>query len=81
MKVLNVAESKARYSQILSSASSGESFIIANHGDPIAMIVPYKSAPLLNRVGFLDHKKYAIPENFNDFMSDEIQSMFEGGND
>lgn len=78
MKILNVAESKSQYSQLLNAAHEGESFIISNHGQPIAMIVPFKHGILTHRVGFLNNKNYAVPENFNDFMADDIQAMFEG---
>jgi len=81
MKILNVADSKARYSQVLNAVHDGESFVIASHGEPIAMIVPFKREPLMNRVGFLDHKNYAVPDNFNDFLADDIQAMFEGKDD
>ncbi len=43
MKV-NILEAKNRLSQLLRTAQEGEEVVIANRGEPVARLVPYRAA-------------------------------------
>jgi prevent-host-death family protein len=79
MKQFNVAEAKARFSELVDAAAQGDSAIIAKAGTPVAMLVP------------LDHKKHApikygtlkgkilIADNFDEPLPDDVLDEFEKG--
>jgi prevent-host-death family protein len=76
MKQLNVAEAKAKFSELVDAAARGDGTIIAKSGTPVAMLVPLaqeKHAP----IKFGTYKgKIEIPANF-DAPDHEIIDMFE----
>lgn len=49
---MNVAEAKAKLSELLDAASAGDDVVIARSGTPIARLVPVGSPPS-RRLGFL----------------------------
>ncbi len=44
MKEIGSYEAKTKFSQILRAVSSGEEFLITNHGKPIAKLVPARES-------------------------------------
>ncbi len=52
-KQVNVAEAKAKLSQLLDDASRGEEVVIARAGKPVARLVPVDE-PKWRVLGFLD---------------------------
>lgn len=45
MKTIAVSEAKSRLSEIMAAVERGAEFTVTQHGEPIALIVPYRHAP------------------------------------
>jgi prevent-host-death family protein len=43
-RTFNIAEAKAKLSELVEAASRGEEIVLARHGRPMARIAPYKRA-------------------------------------
>lgn len=79
MKQFNVAEAKARFSELVDAAAQGDGSIIAKAGTPVAMLVPLdreKRAPI--KYGTLKGKIW-IADNFDDPLPDDVLDEFERG--
>ena len=79
MKQLNVAEAKAKFSELVDAAARGDGTIIAKSGTPVAMLVPLgkeKHAPI--KFGTLKGKIW-IADNFDDPLPDDVLDEFEKG--
>jgi len=75
MKQLNVAEAKAKFSELVDAAARGDGTIIAKFGTPVAMLVPLsqaKHAPI--KFGTLKGKIW-IADDFDDPVLDESLSL------
>jgi prevent-host-death family protein len=80
MRQVNTHEAKTHLSALLERTRSGESFIIAKAGRPVALVSPYGESSTERspkRTGFLKGA-FTIPEDFDTMMQDEIVAMFEG---
>lgn len=76
MKTYNIHETKTHLSRILESVASGESFVIAKAGKPVANLTPIvKKHP--RRIGFMKGMG-EVPDDFNTMFAEEIADMFEG---
>jgi prevent-host-death family protein len=77
MKQFNVAEAKARFSELVDAAAHGDSTIIAKSGTPVAMLVPLGYERQRTKVKFGTYKgKMVIPDDF-DAPNEDIVDMFE----
>src|SRR5580704_15340821 len=79
MKQLNLAQAKAKFSELVDAAARGDGTIIAKSGTPVAMLVPLdreKRAPI--KFGTLKGKIW-IAENFDDPLPDDVLDAFEKG--
>jgi prevent-host-death family protein len=79
MKRLNLAEAKARFSELVDAAARGDGTIISKSGTPVAMLVPLdqgKHAPI--KFGTLKGKIW-IADNFDDPLPDDVLGEFERG--
>jgi prevent-host-death family protein len=79
MKQLNLAEAKAKFSELVDAAARGDGTIIAKSGTPVAMLVPLDHAthaPL--KFGTLKGKDW-IGDNFDDPLPDDVLAEFEKG--
>ena len=79
MKQLNLAEAKAKFSELVDAAARGAGTIIAKSGTPVAMLVPLdqrKRAPI--KFGTLRGKMW-IADNFDDPLPDDVLEEFEKG--
>jgi prevent-host-death family protein len=79
MKQFNVAEAKARFSELVDAAAQGDGSIIAKAGTPVAMLVPLereKRAPV--KYSTLKGKVW-IAGNFDDPLPDGVVDEFEKG--
>lgn len=72
---INIHEAKTQMSKLVDRAQSGEEFIIAKAGKPVARIVPLEK--IKRKLGILDGK-IQIPDNFNAPLPDEVLAQFEG---
>jgi prevent-host-death family protein len=72
---VNIHEAKTHLSKLLERVSLGEEVVIAKAGNPVAKLVPVKSA----RPKFkFDCAKgeFAVPDDFNDPLPKEIEDLF-----
>ncbi|HWN51244.1 MAG TPA: type II toxin-antitoxin system prevent-host-death family antitoxin [Xanthobacteraceae bacterium] len=79
MKQLNVAEAKAKFSELVDAAARGDGTIIAKSGTPVAMLVPLdeeRRVPI--KFGTLKGKIW-IADNFDDPLPDDVLDEFEKG--
>jgi prevent-host-death family protein len=79
MKQLNLAEAKAKFSELVDAAARGDGTIIAKSGTPVAMLVPLnhaRHAPI--KFGTLKGK-IRIADNFDDPLPDDVLDAFEKG--
>ena len=79
MKQLNLAQAKAKFSELVDAAARGHGTIIAKSGTPVAMLVPFdtgKRTPI--KYGTLKGKIW-IAENFDDPLPDDVLDEFEKG--
>jgi prevent-host-death family protein len=79
MKQLDLAEAKAKFSELVDAAARGDGIIIAKSGTPVAMLVPLdqaKHAPI--KFGTLKGKVW-IADNFDDPLPDNVLDEFEKG--
>jgi prevent-host-death family protein len=53
VKQVNIAEAKARLSELVDAATRGNDVVIARAGRPVARIVPFE-APTSRTLGFVD---------------------------
>jgi len=72
-KVVNVAEAKAKLSELLEAALRGEEVIIAKRGKPLARLEPVGKKP--RRLGFL---KGHIPDSFFEPLPEDELKAWEG---
>lgn len=79
MKTVNMHEAKTHLSKLVEAAAAGESFVIARAGKPLVKVMRLE-AETPRRLGFLQGQ-FNVPEDFDRMAADDIQSLFEGGND
>lgn len=51
MKQVNIHEAKTQLSRLLEEVERGERIVIARAGEPVAVLVPYKTAVRRRRLG------------------------------
>lgn len=78
IRTLNVAEAKARLSELVERAARGEEIVIARNGKPKARLVALP--PRGARVPGKGAGKWTVADNFNDPLPPEILAAFEGRN-
>jgi prevent-host-death family protein len=77
MKQFNVAEAKAKFSELVDAAARGDASIIAKSGTPVAMLVPLDYDKRRVPIKFGTYKgKMVIPDDF-DAPDGDIADMFE----
>ncbi|MDR1768271.1 MAG: type II toxin-antitoxin system prevent-host-death family antitoxin [Propionibacteriaceae bacterium] len=79
MKSVNINEAKTHLSALLAQVATGESFVIAKAGAPLALVTPYfEGRGPTERVGFLEGR-VSVPDDFDTMGSDVIETWFDGG--
>jgi prevent-host-death family protein len=75
MRQFNVAEAKAKFSELVDAAARGDASIIAKSGTPVAMLVPLDYGRSKS-IKFGTYKgKMVIPDDF-DVPDEDIASAF-----
>ncbi len=62
MKQVNVHEAKTSLSRLLEEVESGEKVVIARAGEPVAVLVPYRSAVKKRRLGLFPGEANIHPD-------------------
>jgi prevent-host-death family protein len=73
---VNVLEAKKRFSRLLRRVAAGEEITIANHGVPVARLVPVPAEGTTRKLG-LFRGQMTIPEDF-DALPEDILDAFGG---
>jgi prevent-host-death family protein len=79
METVNIAEAKARLSQLVDMAEHGEEVVLARHGRPVAKIVRLgerSNEPYPNRGLGIDRGRFEVPDDFDDPLPSEIMRHF-----
>lgn len=74
METVSSTAAKNQLNRLLADVKAGQSFIITNHGQPVARLVPITVAP--RRFGQLP--KLVVPKDFDDPMPAEELAAWEG---
>lgn len=74
---INIHEAKTQLSRLIERSLSGEEFIIAKAGKPVARLTPIKPVRQPRRLGLLDGE-LQIPDDFNAPLPETLLSAFEG---
>jgi len=72
---INIHEAKTQMSKLVDRAQSGEEFIIAKAGKPVARLAPL--GKVKRKLGILNGK-IQVPDNFNEPLPEEVLAGFEG---
>ena len=80
MHTVNIHEAKTHLSRLVDAAARGESFIIAKAGKPLVKVTALAAptAGQVRRVGFMAGE-IAVPDDFDQMGSKEIEQLFGGG--
>lgn len=80
MQTINIHEAKTHLSRLVEQAASGEPFVIAKAGKPIAKVVALNApaAGHQKRMGFMAGQM-SVPDDFDRMGSAEIERMFGEG--
>jgi len=68
-------DAKNQLNRLLADVKAGNSFIITNHGEPVAELIPVAAVP--RRFGQLPN--LVVPNNFDDGLPDDELAAWEGG--
>jgi prevent-host-death family protein len=76
---INIHEAKTHLSRLIDQAVKGESFIIAKAGTPLVKVMALTTpeSSQVRRLGFMAGQ-IAVPDDFDQMGSDEIEVMFGG---
>lgn len=78
MKVVNVAEAKARLSDLLDDVERGETVVIARRNEPIAELRALPKRRKARRPWGLAKGEFTVPDNFTDPMPEDFLRAFYG---
>ena len=78
MKTVGVHQAKTNLSRILAEVETGQRYIIARAGKPVAELRPATPVPLAEVQLDLLKDQIQIPDNFDTLFASEVLEMFEG---
>jgi prevent-host-death family protein len=76
MEIVNIQDTKTHLSRLLRRVKEGEPFIIAQAGQPVALVSPYHSEPPPRQPGSMRGKIW-VADDF-DAPDPEIEKLFYG---
>lgn len=79
MQTVNIHEAKTHLSRLIEQAARGESFVIAKAGKPLVKVMALSApeAGQQQRLGFMAGQ-LAVPDDFDQMGSAEIERLFDG---
>jgi len=79
MEAVNIAEAKAKLSQLVDMAERGEEVVLARHGRPVVKLVRLGervNEPYPDRGFGIDQGRFEVPDDFDDPMPPEFMRHF-----
>ena len=70
---MNIAEAKARLSELVAAAENGEEVIIARGGQPVARIIPAAGLKPVFRIGLADGAAGQAPDFLEPMPEEELE--------
>ena len=77
MEIVQLHEAKARLSELVDRAQSGEEVVISRHGKAVAKLVGYRPKRVKRRLGLL-RGKIKFRKGWDDPLPEDILAAFEG---
>jgi len=77
MDQFNVAEAKARFSELIDEAAKGKTIVIAKSGTPVAKIVPLEAEQRKIKFGLMKGQIW-IADDFDAPLPDDLLTAFTG---
>ena len=79
MQIVNIHEAKTHLSRLIDKAARGEAFVIAKAGKPLVKVTALDTPATgqSRRFGFLAGQ-IAVPDDFDQIGSAEIEHLFKG---
>jgi prevent-host-death family protein len=74
---VNIHEAKTQLSRLIELTQSGQEFIIAKAGKPVARLTPIDRGKPPRRLGLLDGQ-IRVPDDFNAPLPEAVLDAFEG---
>lgn len=74
---VNIHEAKTQLSRLIELTQSGQEFIIAKAGKPVARLTPIERGKPPRRLGLLDGQ-IRVPDDFNAPLPEAVLDAFEG---
>jgi len=74
---VNIHEAKTQLSRLIELTQSGQEFIIAKAGKPVARLMPIERGKPPRRLGLLDGQ-IRVPDDFNAPLPEAVLDAFEG---
>jgi len=77
VRTVNIHQAKTHLSRLLDEVRAGEEIIIAKAGEPVARLVPVRSARKRRKLGWLAGK-LRVPDDFDAPLPARVIADFEG---
>ena len=77
METVQLHDAKARLSELVDRAQSGEEVVISRHGKAVAKLVGYRPKRIKRRLGIL-RGKIKFRKDWDDPLPEDILAVFEG---
>jgi len=74
---VNIHEAKTQLSRLIELTQTGQEFIIAKAGKPVARLTPIERGKPPRRLGLLDGQ-IRVPDDFNAPLPEAVLDAFEG---
>lgn len=75
MEKVSSTAAKNQLNRLLGEVKAGNSFLITNHGEPVAQLIPIAATP--RRFGQLPN--LVVPDDFDDALPDDELAAWEAG--
>ena len=78
MLKVNIAEAKARLSELIERVEAGETVVLARRNQPVAELKPTRKVPSTPRPFGLCRGEFEVPDDFDAPLPDSLIEAFEG---
>ncbi len=74
MKIINLTEAKAHFSEVVNQVMAGEDVIIERMGQPVVRMSHYEVAKAGKRIGLMAGQA-SIPDDFDEWPDEEAKAL------